>query len=291
MKQHALAASIVAIFVAILILLNITPAHTNPVQAAPAAKSATPTFTPTATPTMTATNGACGGPPAAPLLKAPANNKVLPYNQTGVTLKWQPQDNCTTSYKVRIMAGSKRGNKLAGKKNLHKTKFVVSGLGAGQTYFWFVQACNAAGCTASDYNKLQVHAAPPRPTSVPKPTSTPASYQNPHVVGHNYGKSVYLNDIPDVYYFDCGGKWPSLGGLIYLVAEGFSPNEPVNLRGYEISSEVTSVTGYYIADDNGVVKTVVDSGQWPGGHFHLIFTGLNSHISYCGHFDDPKPKH
>lgn len=101
----------------------------------------TPTPTPTATPTQT-----CATKPAKPKLTAPAQD--VTWTKSKVMLKWNDVT-CETEYRVTVKNAAT--NKVAFKTTLgaNVTQIKTTALTKGQTYKWFVRACNANGCARS----------------------------------------------------------------------------------------------------------------------------------------------
>lgn len=289
MKRHLLAS--IAIFLCLLIfgillfnlletpsadaaaLLTTTPSHT-------------PTETVTLTPTATSTTEPCASPPPAPQLGKPKDGKDFSPVSQKVKLVWKTSA-CALTYRYKVFRDSKDGELVSRKKGMQQTSIMTQVLSPGHTYYWYAQACNAAGCTRSKYRDFRIPppaTSRPRPTTAPKPTSTPAA-PPPNSIANFQGPSVYLDTTEPVYYFDCGWKWRQMGDIILIIAVGFDPGEQVFMRAYEISSGVTSATGDYIAASNGWVNTAINTSAWAGGHFHVIFDGESSNASECGHFD------
>lgn len=251
---------------------------------ATATATATATETATETPTATATLDPCSLKPAAPKLRAPSKGKIYPHTQNQVEVRWKKSE-CADSYRVKVFQNSKNGKLVARKKGVKKLGFVVKKLAAGYTYYWTIEACNAAGCARSKFRNFVILPPPtPTPTPVPDYTSTPAA--NPPSSYANYqGPSVYLGTEDPVYYFDCTWKWRPMGDIVLIIAMGFEPAERVRMYAYEISSDKVAAEGKYIALGNGWVATAINTSLWPGGHFHLLFTGERSRVQQCGHFD------
>ncbi len=265
-----------------LLLNTATPTPSSTPTETPT-ETATTTPTSTETPTATATLDPCTEKPAKPKLLKPKNGAKFPYNIGNLRLRWQKPD-CVTHFQLKITMDARVGNRIVYKKRLQNPSFVFKNTPAGHTFYWFVRACNDAGCTKSRVWNFVVAANNPRPTSTPQPTSTPAA-DPPSRFGNYQGPGVYLNSHEPVYYFDCSTKWVQMGDIILMIADGLEPNEPVDTFAYEISSEVRSMTAFYIADSNGQVRTAINTSAWPGGHFHVLFDGRKSGISRCGHFD------
>lgn len=118
----------------------------------PTQTTVAPTGTRTPTPSATATL-ACTGKPAKPLLTAPAKNTTTTNKR--VTLKWNAVP-CVQSYQVVVRQDSKNGTTVDNANTTglsHKTP----ALAKGHTYFWYVQACNAAAqCSKSVVWKFKV---------------------------------------------------------------------------------------------------------------------------------------
>jgi hypothetical protein len=298
MKRHVLAFT--AIFLCLLSFAALVLNRPNaPSASAAPLLTTTPSFTPTATATATGTltvtptatttptlDPCSSAPPPAPLLRKPADGATLDPVSQKVKLDWKPAD-CALTYRVKVYRDSKDGALVSRKKGLTKTNYTTKELSPGHTYFWAAEACNAAGCTRSKFRDFYIPPPPtesPRPTRTPMPTSTPAA-PPPYGVANWQGPSVYLGPEDPVYYFDCGWKWRPQGDIVLIIAVGFTPGERVFYQAYEISSNVVSSTGNYIAASNGWVNTAVNTSAWAGGHYHLIFTGQTSRVSQCGHFD------
>lgn len=122
----------------------------------------TPTATPTATPTLSVT------PPAGPA--APTNLGTGTVANTSIELVWQDNATDETSYQIayRPTAGSTWQFK---NDAANTTRDTISGLAAGGSYYFYVRACNAIGCTWS--NGIQ---ATTTSGSVPPPPARPAAH-------------------------------------------------------------------------------------------------------------------
>ncbi len=105
----------------------------------------TPTFTPTHTPTSTPTNS-CVSKPAAPILVAPASGATLDKGK--VELEWNNVA-CETKYKVRVKDAASNAKVFKTNLGADVTFVKTSALPKGETYKWFVKACNAFGCEKS----------------------------------------------------------------------------------------------------------------------------------------------
>lgn len=125
---------------------------TNPVGAGPHGMgplpSPTATLMPSATPVVTATaTPSCTTAPKKPKLLAPASGDKI--SKRHVSLDWSDVK-CATSYQVVIRKNAPGGDVVVNKKGLTQSKYQTPELDAGKTFYWFVKACNAKGCTASD---------------------------------------------------------------------------------------------------------------------------------------------
>lgn len=249
----------------------------------------TPTVTDTATATFTATTDPCSFKPTKPRLTVPSDGSVFDYTVSALRLRWGKVP-CGDAYRVFVKMDSKLGKVIRAKRGLTNKSYLVKNLPSGHDFYWRVAACNSAGCSRSNIYKFTIQPPPtPTPTYTATPTeivgtSTPAAGLAHHLANYQ-GPSVYLNSEDPVYYFDCGWKWRPFGDFILLISDGFTPGEPVTAFAYEISSGVYSMTGNYIAEGNGWVRTSINTHDWHGGHYHIFFTGSSSGIQHCGHFD------
>lgn len=293
-RHHHVAASAIFLCLLGLIAMALGSPHPKHVRAAlldtgtptlTETTTATPTSTDIATATTTPTLDPCTLKPPAPKLRVPSDGAVIPATQLKIELRWKPVT-CAESYRYKVYQDAIQGEPVSRKKGMYKTQITIKDLEPGHTYLWFAEACNTAGCIKSKARDFKI-SAPPQPTarpSTPVVPSTPAA-DPPQQIANYQGPSVYLDTTDPVYYFDCTYKWRPMGDIVLIIAVGFQPGENVSYRAYEISSNVTSATGNYIAAGNGWVATAINTSGWPGGHFHLIFTGRSSNNSECGHFD------
>lgn len=82
--------------------------------------------------------------PARPLLQAPKNNSMIAKARP--TLKWSAI--CADAFNVTVRNAATNA-KVDAATNLTEPQFKTKTLPAGNTYKWFVQACNSFGCTKS----------------------------------------------------------------------------------------------------------------------------------------------
>jgi hypothetical protein len=101
---------------------------------------------------ITPTPNPCSQKPGAAALTTPANGGQT--HQTKVVLDWDDV-NCATKYKVVVKQDSKKGLKVFG-ISVTASFTKSTKLAIGHTYFWKVNACNAAGCTRSKWSTFQV---------------------------------------------------------------------------------------------------------------------------------------
>lgn len=90
--------------------------------------------------------------PDAPVLVSPPDAKQT--RNTTVTLKWNAAAR-TTSYRVTVYQDSPAGKKVAAER-VTETVFQTQPLARGHWYYWQIQACNKAGCTASPMKRFYV---------------------------------------------------------------------------------------------------------------------------------------
>ncbi len=110
--------------------------------------TATVTATPSSTPTATNTpDPNCTTKPAKPGLLKPKNNGTS--KKTAVRLDWQ-DELCTTRFVVVVRQDSQKGIKVDGKR-VTASEYTTKPLVKGKTYYWRIKACNAIGCTTSDW--------------------------------------------------------------------------------------------------------------------------------------------
>lgn len=129
-----------------------------------------PTKTPTATPTVTGTSpgltitpsvtetpsgtpDACSQKPTAPSLASPPNDERVATLR--VKLEWGAVD-CVDTYKVKIRQDSATGQLAMSKNKLETPTWTTRKLEAGNTYYWRVFACNAAGCEKSKWSEFVI---------------------------------------------------------------------------------------------------------------------------------------
>ncbi|MBI4671633.1 MAG: glycoside hydrolase family 44 protein [Chloroflexi bacterium] len=145
-----------------LLILDGTPAST-----ATPTVTGTRTITPTATPTSTATFAAtftltptldpgvsptpCARAPGKPRLLSPKNGASVPAG--AVFLDWRDTP-CATKYKIFVRYNSSSGALAAKNKKLKTSQYTTQALAAKTKFAWRVQACNARGCTASDWRSF-----------------------------------------------------------------------------------------------------------------------------------------
>ena len=86
---------------------------------------------------------ACAAKPKAVKLLTPQNGETV--NARRVTLDWNDAK-CATSYTLVLRKGDVNGKIVAQAENLTTSEFVTQPLKRGETYYWSVRACNAAGC-------------------------------------------------------------------------------------------------------------------------------------------------
>lgn len=82
--------------------------------------------------------------PAKPILQSPKNNSITA--KTRPTLKWSAI--CADTFNVTVR-NAVTNAKVDAAKNLTRPQFKTKTLLTGNTYKWFVQACNSFGCTKS----------------------------------------------------------------------------------------------------------------------------------------------
>ncbi len=103
---------------------------------------------------VTTTAGACSGKPNVPTLAGPEDGKKVKKGK--VTFTWNPVE-CAASYKWQLRGDASDGESIASKKDLTTTQTSIKKLQPGRTYYWRVQACNAAGkCSASEWSSIVV---------------------------------------------------------------------------------------------------------------------------------------
>jgi len=103
--------------------------------------TATTTSTPIPSVTPTASSTPCAGKPAAVTLLKPAQNATM--SKTKVAFDWADAA-CATSYKITVKNTTAR-TKVTKTVTVSKAKLTL----AHGNEKWFVQACNANGCTKS----------------------------------------------------------------------------------------------------------------------------------------------
>ncbi len=100
------------------------------------------------------TSSACSGKPNVPTLAGPEDGKKVKKGK--VTFTWNPVE-CAVSYKWQLRGDASDGESIASKKDLTTTQTSIKKLQPGRTYYWRVQACNAAGkCSASEWSSIVV---------------------------------------------------------------------------------------------------------------------------------------
>lgn len=265
----------------------------------------TETLTETTTPTVTATvtTNPCGVKPAPPPLKAPEDNATI--YKTNVKLRWESVP-CANKYRILVRQSSKTGTPVQrGKTN--KLSVTTSSLSRGYTYFWNIKACAPdVGCTRSQTWRFKI---PAPPTAVPPPTGQATSTPPPSGSGTpvpgtppgnlvNYyttdrgGTGVYLYDSPEhLYRYECGkdqNLWPHfiVPVTVYNIALWYYPNEKITMQRLDFNAGQVVETKTLTANGSGYVEYNTNASTWTQNHhYHLIFTGQSSKVSWCGHFD------
>jgi len=105
----------------------------------------TGTAAPTRTQTRTATASPCSVKPSKPVLVKPKNNATT--TRVRVKLKWQAAT-CAQTY-TAIVKDALTGKKVYKKTGLIVLVYKTKALTPGNSYKWFIKACNAIGCTRS----------------------------------------------------------------------------------------------------------------------------------------------
>lgn len=95
----------------------------------------------------------CPGAPTKPVLSLPANKAKVKTAE--VPLDWLGPD-CAKKFNVVVRQDSTAGPVVFGKDKLKPSEVTTVALPRQHTYFWQVTACNAGGCTASDWWKFKV---------------------------------------------------------------------------------------------------------------------------------------
>lgn len=90
--------------------------------------------------------------PAKPTLKSPSNNATI--TKTRPTLKWNAA-NCADTYNITVK-DAVTGKRVDSASDLTTLQYKTKALAKGRTYKWFVQVCNAVGCTKSKAWKFTV---------------------------------------------------------------------------------------------------------------------------------------
>jgi hypothetical protein len=264
--------------------------------------STTPTLTETATTTATATlaNDPCAEPPPAPELTSPDTGVTI--DKTTITLRWNPIE-CANKYRILVRRGSKDGPPVVRGKT-KKRRFIAGPLSRGYWYYWNIKACRAGlGCERSETWRFRI---PTGPTPVPQPTGQPTTPPqngtpvpgNPPSNLVNYytpdrgGTGVYLSDEPTyLYRFECSkdsGLWGHYlsGSTMYHIALWYYANEKISYTRLLFDLSEVVETGTLYANSQGYVEYNVNTASWtPDYHYHLIFTGQSSGVTYCGHYD------
>jgi len=259
----------------------------------------TPTTTATPTLTLTPTPDPCAVEPPAPILLAPADKAVI--NKTQVTLQWSKVD-CATKYRFTVRRGSKNGPSVFYGKT-KKVRLTTPTLTRGYWYYWLIKACRPGyGCTRSAIWSFRI---PPPPTAVPSPTGqatappngTPVPGNPPSNLVNYYdanrgGTGVYLNNDPSALYrYECTkdqNLWGQykIGQTVYNIALWYYPNEKITHKRLDFNTTQIVETKTLTANGEGYVDYSVNTAAWtPDHHYHLIFEGQSSDVTYCGHFD------
>lgn len=257
-------------------------------------QTSTPTFTPTetSTPTFTPTDP-CYGQPAPPRLLRPRNKRT--FSTTQITLRWERVE-CATNYRILVRIDSPSGDPVF-RRSVKKLEKTVT-LTRGHKYYWNIKACHLKRCNRSGTRWFKIDAPippTPRPTSpgsTPVPHGTPVPGTPPRNIAVYKGVGAYLNTDPDALFrFECGldsNRWIQLGigSTVYNIALWYYPNEGITYQRMDFNLAQIVETGSLAANGSGYVELAVDTSSWtPNHHYHLIFTGKNSQVSYCGHFD------
>lgn len=95
----------------------------------------------------------CTVAPVQPSVVKPQSGKTLKKKK--VLLDWTDAT-CDTKFSLILRQDSKRGPKIAKPSNLSGSQYKTPLLTSGKTYFWRVTACNAIGCTKSDWWNFKV---------------------------------------------------------------------------------------------------------------------------------------
>ncbi len=91
--------------------------------------------------------------PAKPELLSPSNTATA--NENPPLLDWKSVDG-VSKYRVQIRLESKKGLVVHKNKNVTTDQYRPPRLNPGNTYFWRVIACNAAGCTKSTWFQFRI---------------------------------------------------------------------------------------------------------------------------------------
>ncbi|MBI4671755.1 MAG: SBBP repeat-containing protein [Chloroflexi bacterium] len=97
---------------------------------------------------LSQTTRMCAASPIQPLLNRPKNG--YPVKETQVWLSWKTA-NCKQTYNIVVRRDSPTGKQIQAQKKLNVARFLTKSLKSGKTYYWQVEACNAFGCTKSDW--------------------------------------------------------------------------------------------------------------------------------------------
>lgn len=86
---------------------------------------------------------ACAAKPKRVQLLSPRKREIV--QERRVTLDWKDAA-CAASYTLIVRQGKAKGTLVARAENLTVSELVTERLKRGETYYWTVRACNAAGC-------------------------------------------------------------------------------------------------------------------------------------------------
>lgn len=248
--------------------------------------------------------GVCALPPGTPpnptKLQSPADGTTT--SSAHVTLLWR-NNNCANKYRVSVWFG----NTLVSRVFVNNAHQYQISLSWQKTYTWNVRAYNDAGFSTSVVNSFTTPKAPPPPPPPPTPTpgnggggggggggvGPPVPGTPPNFISGYRGSDVYLTNGPTgLYYSDCNDKWVGFlrGSTMYIAAMWFYPNETVKYKRDLVAFPVvTQETGTVFANGSGWLEIHTNTSSWPYGHYHVYFTGTQSHVSYCGHFNVSAP--
>ena len=95
----------------------------------------------------------CAVAPARPTLQFPVNGNTV--HSRKVDLRWGVSD-CASLYSVIVLKGATDGRPVDAAYDLHNLGYTTHRLEAGQTYWWYVEACNRNGCITSRWGKFTI---------------------------------------------------------------------------------------------------------------------------------------